>query len=216
MLTSQKRGFGWRASMCALLTALAASCANPLNEATFQRYYQSGLEAEAAGELELARENYRRALINSRTGHLGGSYESAALYQLARMSGFLCDVSAEQLFREAIALEELASGPNSGRLSRRLLEFGRFLAYQGRERDAVAYFERGIPIAEALGVETEDPIGFATVLEEYATVLSAADRQAESAAALQRATAIRELNPGKKASFQSDRYPADCPPAIPS
>lgn len=201
-----------RTSLARILGALLlCACANPLNEATYHRYYEAGLEAERNNQLELARENYRRALINAQMGYLGDHYEAAASYQLARMNGFLCDYdAADELFRASIEFEEKAAGA-PGLLSRKLLEYARFLSDRGQPAEALQYFARGLEIVDQLGAEQHDPIGVAGVLDRYAAALLEAGESAEATQAQERAEALRAAHPARVAQFQPDSYAGACP-----
>lgn len=64
---------------------LAAGCANPINEATWHRYTSAGIEARARGDLAVAEEAHRRALINARIGRLGVEHEAIALHNVASL-----------------------------------------------------------------------------------------------------------------------------------
>ena len=59
---------------------------NPINGYTAGRYFESGRQQEAAGNLELARVNYSRAYGDTVTGNLPPAAKAHALYEYARVS----------------------------------------------------------------------------------------------------------------------------------
>ena len=196
--------------MCA---ALLAGCANPVNRVTANRYYDAALVAEQAGDIDQAAAMYARALNNAQVGFLGPSAQSAAMYGLGRMRGYQCRTAeAEQLLVESLALEEKASGPESGPVSMRLFELARFHADSGRFAQSLPYFARALPLGRKRGIPERDPHAFAQAFDDYAVALARSGQPAEAEAARTEARALRDRRPGGEPSFVPKRYPAFCVP----
>jgi tetratricopeptide (TPR) repeat protein len=94
---------------------LLAGCASPINRHNAAKYHDWGLEAEQAGNYQLAERNYERALINMRLGHSPNAELSMVMYNLGRVKGHLCKHDeSQQLLTEALKPEEKVTGPDSG------------------------------------------------------------------------------------------------------
>ncbi|OGW39830.1 MAG: hypothetical protein A2X58_01460 [Nitrospirae bacterium GWC2_56_14] len=92
------------------ILVLLSGCANPLNRATFQRYYQAGIGAESQGDYNAAKENYYRALVNARIGNLEPELHASSSYSLGRMLGALCDrENSKKLLLEALKFDKESS-----------------------------------------------------------------------------------------------------------
>jgi len=97
-------------TISALVTALTG-CANPINQHNAAKYHDWGMEAERAGDYQLAERNYERALANARIGYSPDAGISMAMYNLGRVKGHLCKHDeAEKLLTEALQLEEKVTG----------------------------------------------------------------------------------------------------------
>ena len=185
-------------------------CANPLNLSTKERYTSYGLQAEEAGDYELARENYRRAFINAQVGSLGPAHESQALYNYARMTGFLCNFEeAEETFLEALKLEEKKSGPDR-QISNRLFMLAQLKFDKHKYDEAIIYFEQVIPIMEKLGDDREDPVGFSYILDNYAASLIKSNQKEKSIIYQERAKELRLNNSGRSENCQPVSYNRTC------
>lgn len=195
-----------------LLPALA-SCANPINLRTAENYYVSGQTAEISKDYVLARRDYSRALLNAQLGKAQPSAISMLTYNLGRMTGYVCEyLEAEKLLLDALTQEEKITGPESGITSMRLLELARLNFDQKRFAQSIPYFQRGVANVEKLNIERDDPIGFALVLDDYATALVEAGQATESASIRARADELRRKNQGRNPGFVPIRYNQPCPP----
>ena len=133
-----------------LLAALAASCANPLNEATAARYSAQCAAAESAGNLALAEGACYRAVKNADWGNLDPELKSQHLYNFARVERRLAKFNeAEKLLKESLAIEEPLSGPSGVKVGRRLVELSVNLAAQKKWSEGEAAIMRVIPIASS-------------------------------------------------------------------
>jgi len=130
-------------------TLFVTGCANPLNQATSDRYSQTCAEAEQNSQLEVAEQACYRALVNVDWGNLGEAQKSQKMYDLARIKLYLKkSEEAEKLFKDALAIEEKLTPPSNQRIGRRLAELA--IIYGGRKRfeEGVPYVERLLPLAD--------------------------------------------------------------------
>lgn len=195
--------------MSALLTACAFS--ETINRKNAVNYHDWGEQAEFAGDYELAERNYGRALINARLGNSPAAGISMVAYNLGRMKGYLCKYSeAEQLLLEAIALEQEASGSDSGLSIMKQLEIARFYFDYGQYDRAVAYYASGLPGAKKLGVGSSDPVGLADAIDDYARALDQIGRHDQADNAKRESETLRNRHPGQKADFVPIRYNKTC------
>lgn len=203
-----------RAGILPIIAVLAlVGCANPVNRKTAEHHFVAGSRAEFAGDLVLAERNYDRALFDARVGNAPVAGISMLLYNLGRVKGRLCKFDASQsLLEEALALDLSEPGTEPGVLSMRLFELARLHAARGSHATAAAYFERALPIVRELGMSVEDPIALADALETYAMSAQAAAAAPEAVQARAEASALRNANPGRVATFVAVPYPATCPP----
>ncbi len=133
-----------------LLTALlVGGCANPINRVTSDNYSETCAVAESNGRLDVAEEACYRAMVNVDWGRLGLELKSQTLYNLARIKRRLSKFGeAEQLFKEALAIEEKLPTPSEQRISRRLVELSVSLAGQDKWSEGARFLERVLPLAD--------------------------------------------------------------------
>lgn len=199
-------------SLSVISAVLISACAAPINQRNASNYYDMGLQAEQAGNYVLAEQNYDRALINARLGSAPDTGISAAMYSLGRMKGLLCKYDdAEKLLVEALALEEKATGQDSVNTSKRLFELSRLYFDQGQYTKSLPYFQRAVPAARKLGVESSDPIAFANILDEYVIALEKTGNKVLATSTRESSAALRTANSGKSAKFLPKRYNQSCP-----
>lgn len=176
-------------------------------------YYQDiGIRAEAKGNWVLAEENYQRGYLESQGDFVADADRSRATYNLARARGYLCKFEdAEKLMAAALDIEEKVSGPESGVISKRLIESARLHFDRGEFDKSIPFFARGMPMLANLGVAKIDPIGLANTYDDYASALTHTGKNAEADAAKQEADRLREANPGRAARYVPARYGQSCP-----
>jgi len=131
-------------ALCLCLTG----CANPLNQATSDRYGDECAQDEDAGDLARAEQACYRALVNVDTGNLGPQQKSMRLYDLGRVKRQLGKFAeAEDLFKQSLDIEKTLSGPTSVKVGRRLVELSVSLAAQDKWDEGAQYLQQAIPIA---------------------------------------------------------------------
>lgn len=164
-------------------------------------------KAEKRKKWDRAADAYSDALELARRHELGPSETSAALYNLGRVTGFAGrEEQAQRYLTEALDLERAASGPQSALTAMRLFELGRLHFDHSRFVEAERYFAQAIPIAERLGVEHDDPIGFASAIDDHAAALRAIGRHTDADRSEAKARALRDAHPGVQPRFQARRY----------
>jgi len=126
-----------------------SACANPLNQATSDRYSQACVEAEQSRQLEVAEQACYRALVNVDWGNLDEAQKSQKMYDLARIKRHLKKSDeAEKLFKDALAIEEKLTPPSNQRIGRRLAELAIIYGERKRFEEGVTYVERLLPLAD--------------------------------------------------------------------
>jgi tetratricopeptide (TPR) repeat protein len=125
------------------------SCANPLNRATYDRYWDQGLAAERSGQLAVAEQAYYRALVNVDMGNLGSLLKAQALYNLGRIKRMLAKFGeSEDLLKQSLTLDEkiLKSGDLDSDRCR--AELAVALAAQDKWEEGSRYLESILPNAD--------------------------------------------------------------------
>jgi len=164
-----------------LLAIILGGCANPLNRVTSDRYAEQCSTAEHKGQLGVAEEACYRALANVDMGNLGPELKSQKLYNLGRIKrqqGRFWE--AEQLFKEALSIEEKLSGPTDPKIGRRLVELSVSLAAQDKWSEGAQFLERALPAANQFS--GQERAYFATTLSLYAEHLRAENASSSKAA----------------------------------
>ena len=187
--------------------SLFTSCANPINAHTAQQYYEFGVEAERGGDLTLARRNYSRAYGNACMGNLGPKAEAYYLYEFARVTGYAGNYAeSEKSFADVLALIDKAKGEADKLRTPTLAEYARLLHDTGQHAKAVPIYEKAIPELERVGILTSDPLGFASLLDDYADSLAAAGFAQRSAEIVNQSAGIKEAHKGDTPKYQARRY----------
>jgi tetratricopeptide (TPR) repeat protein len=180
---------------------------NPINARTGANYYQWGMEAERNGNLTLARKNYSRAYANAKMGNLGPAPEAYAMYEWARVTGYLgMYADAEKGFNDALALINKSEGKADNLRPPALLELARLLHDTNQHEKAVAAYEKAITDLDRRDIAKADPMGFSSVLDDYSQSLNAIGKTALSEEVARRSLSIKEANKGREAKFTGRRY----------
>lgn len=149
---------------------ILSGCANPLNQATAERYSETCFEAERNGRLEVAEEACRRALINVDIGHLGELQKSQKMYNYARVKRRLGKYQeAEGLFKQSLEIEEKQTPPSNERIGRRLAELAIVVAELKKFDDGLPYVEKLLPLADQYTGDERKTV--ATIFGVYAEQL---------------------------------------------
>lgn len=188
-----------------------SSCVNPINRYTAGKYYDLGVQAERNGDLEGAREFYRRATLNVDWGNVGPGAKAYTLYEYGRVSGYLCyHDEAERYLKESLSLQEKDIEVRNQLRPPTLLELSRFYYDTARKREALPYYEEGINLVRPLEPEKKFPIQFAVTLEEYADCLDAVGRGNDAQDRRKEAKVIRASNPSSSNDRPFQRYNERC------
>lgn len=191
------------------IVLVLASCTNPINQRTYQNYMVAGDQAASRGDLQLAKQNYSRALANVRMGNLGPKAETMALFRYARILGNLCEHDkAEKAFIEANRIDEQANGSGTEATYSSVMEIGQFNYDIGRYERAVPYFDKALAIAEKYGLANEYPASFADAYTDYADALTKTGNNGKANAALAEATSLKAKVVKKEPEYT--RYPKTC------
>ncbi len=173
-----------------LLTTLVG-CASSVNRRNMERYAQAGYTALKQSDWLVAKESFHRASVNARLGKAPPRTESVLTYEYGRAAGVTCDYENSQAaLQHALKLDEASSGP----VHYSLIELARLnLAFENFGESA-AYFERALPEIEKLGLKSRDPLGYARLLEQYASALDSDDQAAKAKSLQDEAKVIRSRN----------------------
>lgn len=158
---------------------LLCGCANPLNEATRERYASTCTGLQESGRLKAAEEACGRALVNVRIGNLGAEQESQEIYNLARVKYQIGKVSeAGELFKESLKIEDSLPKPDAIKIGRRLTMLAMAFGDQKKLQEALPYLDRLEPIANQFSGDERALVK--QVLSEYAKQCSKAGMDAEA------------------------------------
>lgn len=125
------------------LSVILTACANPLNQATSDRYSESCAQAEQNGRLDVAEQACYRALVNVDWGNLGEAEKSQKMYNLARIKRQLQKFDeAEKLYIDSLAIEERQPQPSIEKIGRRLAELAISYAQEAKYGKGAPYVER--------------------------------------------------------------------------
>jgi len=189
------------------LIILTGCIATPLNQRHYNFYYEAGGIAENNNDLELARQNYSRAIINAQLGYLGAEKEAWATYEWARIAGYLGNYEeSKEAFIDAISLLEKAKGKNNSVATPMLSELGHLYHGNRFHEDAVKIYSQAVKLLEKLDAQESDPIGYALLLENYAESLAESGDKEKSLNIYQKAQVIREKHTGKEALYKPKQY----------
>lgn len=195
--------------LAAALASFLASCANPINAYTAQQYYDYGVQAERGGDLTLAQRNFSRAYGNAQMGNLGPKAEAYYLYEFARVTGYAGSYAeSEKAFLDVLALIGKAKGEADKLRAPTLSEYARLLHDTGQHAKAVPIYAKVVPELERVGILSSDPLGFASLLDDYAGSLAGAGFTQQSAEIASRSASIKEAHKGASPSFEARRYKA--------
>jgi len=162
---------------------------------------------------EIKRGDYDEALRHHRTVLEEGLPEEdrarfiLSIYEAGRAAGVLCRFAeAEAYLLEALALDQA----NAGLVHFDLVELARLALDQQKYVESAAYFARALPILEGIQAESDAPIEFANILEEYALALSRSDQPEKAEEKNARAAAIRARTPRGASITERTPYGSEC------
>jgi len=184
---------------------MVSGCKNPLNQYTSQKYYKAGNEAENKGNYQLTKENYSRALINSKLGGKDKRMEALALYELSRVTGYLGDYKESE--KGLLEVIELSKSPESKSLNTpALCELARLYFDTGQYQESIPIFVEANHNLKELGVEKNDPLGYCLFLKDYKIALENTENLQEAQKISEKLEIIKNENSGSKPLFIPKRY----------
>jgi tetratricopeptide (TPR) repeat protein len=196
--------------MVAALALAAAGCTS-MEKRSFQTnqrvHLQNAEAAEKTGNWESAQRSYYLALQNAERAGAGKKELAALNHKVGRASGITCKYDvAEKHLTKAYELDKKASGPAHNLL----VELARMNLAQGKPVDAANNFEKALPGLEKARAQKYDPIGFAEVLEDYATALDKGGMQSQAKTVSARAAEVRAHSQGKAPVALRVAYGSHC------
>lgn len=189
---------------CLLLNACSTNLINLRNA---ERYYYSGIDAGFSGDWHTSRALLARAITNADLG--GAELRTLGLlwYEYGRASGVICDwPEAEQALERSFAYDTQSQGP----AYMSLYELAYLYSTREMYEKALPYYARALVQFERLQMDTQDPIGIADFLDEYAFALEKTGQLDQVDALRQRALAIRQVFPKGKSHTDKTPYGTAC------
>lgn len=185
-----------RATIIICLAGFAAGCANPLNQATSNRYSATCHEAENGGRLDVAEEACYRALVNVDWGHLGEDQKSQKMYNLARIKRKVGKFEeAETLLKDSLQIEEKQPNPSDKKIGRRLAELAMVYGQKGQYQIGLPYVEKLYSFADHYKGEEKRTVSI--IFYEYARKLERAEHT-EISTKLARKASEMGFNPNEQ------------------
>ncbi len=186
---------------------LVSGCAASINEYNARQHAQAGMKAGRSGEFAKARKEFARALTNARLAHADPKMVAALSYEYGRYSGMICDwVEGEKGLAEAYDLDRQNGGP----AYMSLVELARLNFDRQQHGTAVEYFDRVVLELEASHADTRDPIGYAQILDEYASSLEQTGKNGLAGKFHDRARDLRKAFPGQSSHTDRTPYGTQC------
>lgn len=133
---------------------------------------------------------------------------SLAAYNWARAAGRLGEYeAAEQAFLYSLQLEKIRSVPEKDKLvASRYYELAWLYHAWGKQKESIQCYRDALAATDKRGIRL-DPIGFAAVLDEFASYLSEAGQHSEADDYKKQSDELRKANPGSEAKFILEPYP---------
>ncbi|HEY1791930.1 MAG TPA: hypothetical protein VGG34_03365 [Opitutaceae bacterium] len=129
-------------------------------------------------------------------GNLGPNAEAHTLYEYARVSAYLGQVSAAETgFKDVLVLIEKTNGAADSLRPPTLCEYARMLHDSNQDKRAVGIYRQADNSLQAARVDEKWPTDFALFLDEYAESLRAAGMANEAAEVSRRSASIRIAHP---------------------
>ena len=189
-------------SLLGLSLSFSGCSSNPINSYTANRYFESGRQQEAAGNMELARINFSRAYGNTVMGNLPPADKAHCLYEYARISAYLEErAEAEKGFVEVLSLIDQSKGAADSLRAPTLAEYARMLHDQGEYAKAVPLYDQAVAEMGKVSAEKKYPVDFSHFLDDVAGNLRAAGLMARADEVAARASALMAKNPGAVPAF---------------
>lgn len=190
-------------SLCILVVA----CAAPINRKSASNHAQAAQNAVKNNDWDSARRHWAKAVTN---GELGGEPEqkmAVFYYEYGRALGVTCFFDeSETYLKKAYELDKKTNGP----VYMSLTELGRLNLDQKKYDRALKYYDEVIPMLEKMGAETEAPMEFSFMLDDYADMLSNSGMEQKASEYKQRADEIRKNNPKRHSISERTMYGTQC------
>ena len=180
-----------------------SSCINdPINSYTAGKYYGLAREAEVNGELMQARIFYSRSYINTKLGHQPPEVQAHALFEWARVSGYLgYYAGADKGYADVLDLVAKAEGRAASLLAPTCCERARLLRDSCQDQRAVPIYAQAVRELEKAKVDQTSPLLFADYREDSELALRNSGAAVEAGQLAARTRELRELHRGTTPHF---------------
>jgi tetratricopeptide (TPR) repeat protein len=195
-------------SAIALVFICTGCLLSDLDEGHVETRFDSGLRTMDAGDYVTAKKMFYEAYQRTDSYGVQSWLKAACAYNFAICEGQLGNFEqAENWFNESIALDEKVEGKDGPHASMRLFELARLYQAWGKNSQSIEMYEKAFLLADKQNALKTDPIGYAIVLNDYATVLKKADFEQKAESIENKAQKIRDANPGVEPKFKVRYYP---------
>ena len=192
-----------------LLLAMFAitACPHPINRKNSTNYAIAADNAQRAGDWFTARKYWGRAIISAELGRVPPQALAILWYEYGRSSGVICDwAEAEIGLTKALELDKQSNGPTH----MSFFELGCMNFDRRRYDEAASYFGHAMRESDERSIDTQDPIGHADLLTEYAISLENIGRGAEARKHRARSAELRATFPNGKTPTDRTPYGTQC------
>jgi tetratricopeptide (TPR) repeat protein len=197
------------ASAIALVFICTGCLLSDLDEGHVETRYDSGLRAMDAGDFVTAKQMFYEAYQRTYAPGVQSWLRPACAYNFAICAGQLGNFEqAESWFKGAMTLDEKVEGKEGLHASMRLFELARLYQAWGKNSQSIEMYEKAFPLADKQNALKTDPIGYAIVLNDYATVLKKTGLEQKAESAESQAQKIKDANPGVEPKIKIHYYPA--------
>lgn len=166
--------------------------------------------AMAKGEYAEALQIFKEVLEGARKAE-NDQYAAFAMYGLGRANGHSCSYEkAIKWFKKSIEARKSLHDSSSGSISQNYLELARVYVSMGDFSNAVTYYKLGIEKLEAQDFQSDDPIGYANLLEVYQGALNLSGASREANEVELKIEQLRKSHLDEKPKYVEQPYPTEC------
>lgn len=196
-----------------LMTACASTNHSTMttHHTMMEHHHTNAATHEKAGNYIKAKRLYMKEMHHARLGHPPAAGISSTYHNLGRIKGYLCEISKAEFFLlQSLQAKKKELEVESRAMAMYQLELAMFYYDQARYSSSAPYYASSIPMAIQYGMQEDDPIAVAQMVDEYATVLEKTNHPTQAIDARKQAQQLRANSPDKKAHFMPTRYQQDC------
>lgn len=197
-----------KAGITGLVALLAiAGCAAQNHPKIAEDYASAAYRAQQNNDWAMARLYFGRAIQSATLGDADENNLADLWFQYGRSSGVICDWNeADRGFTQAYNIYQTTG--STAYLP--LYELGQLNFDRQHYSAALVYFKRVQPEFKSRHINTQDPIGYAGYLYDYATALEKTDQASAAANFRNQSTALYRTFPGRGSTMEKTPYGTEC------